>query len=246
MSTPAQIEANRANAQLSTGPRTEDGKRASAANATREGLTSARLIVRPGEEAHYEAMRANLTKELEPEGEFQTQCFEVIVHAAWNIQRCIVLEGELQLQAFEKGSLDAMLDDEIAVKLDRLYRYKKMHENSQRKAVAQLGRLQSEAIYRGYQHPAMMDSKILLDSAKVDANVAAAQKEKMVLPPQPATAQPNDEDSLQNEATIPAGIATLIDPPGTDPRVAMVRRQLQEMFRQQQATAAATQTAKAA
>ena len=241
MSTPAQIEANRANSQRSTGPRTEDGKRASAANATREGLTSARHIVRPGEEAHYEAMRANLTKELEPEGEFQTQCFEVIVHAAWNIQRCIVLEGELQLQAFEKGSLDAMLDDEIAVKLDRLYRYKKMHENSQRKAVAQLGRLQSEVIYRGYQHPAMMDSKILLDSAKVDANVAAAQKEKMVLPP-----QPENQDDLQNEATIPAGIAALIDPPDTDPRVAMVRRQLQEMFRQQQATAAATQTAKAA
>ena len=241
MSTPAQIEANRANAQRSTGPRTEDGKRASAANATREGLTSARLIVRPGEEAHYEAMRANLTKELEPEGEFQTQCFEVIVHAAWNIQRCIVLEGELQLQAFEKGSLDAMLDDEISVKLDRLYRYKKMHENSQRKAVAQLGRLQSEVIYRGYQHPAMMDSKILLDSAKVDANVAAAQKEKMVLPP-----QPENQDDLQNEATIPAGIAALIDPPDTDPRVAMVRRQLQEMFRQQQATAAATKTEKAA
>jgi hypothetical protein len=40
MASTAQLEANRANAQLSTGPRTEAGKARSACNATTHGLTS--------------------------------------------------------------------------------------------------------------------------------------------------------------------------------------------------------------
>ena len=41
MSSQAQIAANRANAQLSTGPRTEEGKAASSRNAYRHGLFAA-------------------------------------------------------------------------------------------------------------------------------------------------------------------------------------------------------------
>lgn len=114
MPTAAQVQANRANAHRSTGPRTHQGKQTSASNATRDGLTSTRLIVRPGEEQAYNSLREKLASELDPNGEFQTQYFEVILHAAWNIQRCIALEGDLQLQAFENGSPDAMLDDQIA------------------------------------------------------------------------------------------------------------------------------------
>jgi hypothetical protein len=49
MATPAQIIANQANAQRSTGPRTVEGKQASSANATSHGLTS-RSTVLPGED----------------------------------------------------------------------------------------------------------------------------------------------------------------------------------------------------
>ena len=41
-----------------------------------------------------------------------------------------------------------MLDDEISRKLDRVYRYKRMHESTQRKTIAELRKLQNEAFYR--------------------------------------------------------------------------------------------------
>jgi hypothetical protein len=44
-----QIEANRRNAQQSTGPRSEAGKRTSSLNALRHGLTS-RMVVLPTED----------------------------------------------------------------------------------------------------------------------------------------------------------------------------------------------------
>jgi hypothetical protein len=58
--TAAQLEANRLNAQFSTGPRTEEGKRASSQNAASHGL-SGKQIVMPGESAEaYEVLRSGL------------------------------------------------------------------------------------------------------------------------------------------------------------------------------------------
>jgi len=48
MATPSQIDANRRNALLSTGPRTAEGKSASSANALKHGLSAA-FRVFPGE-----------------------------------------------------------------------------------------------------------------------------------------------------------------------------------------------------
>jgi hypothetical protein len=59
MSSPAQILANRANAQESTGPRSAEGKAASRFNALKHGL-DARSIVLPGEDPEEYAALARI------------------------------------------------------------------------------------------------------------------------------------------------------------------------------------------
>ena len=67
--TPKQIAANRANAQKSTGPRTEEGKEIARRNALKHGLTG-RGVVIPGEDEHEVANRiALLEDQLAPDGD---------------------------------------------------------------------------------------------------------------------------------------------------------------------------------
>jgi uncharacterized protein YihD (DUF1040 family) len=174
-----QIEANRANAQLSTGPRTEEGKLASSVNAITTGLTATRIFVAPEDEAAFHAMKSNLTAELVPYGELQLSLFATIVHATWNAQRCITIETSLQKEARARGFEDAMLDDEIARKLDRVYRYKRMHESTQRKSIAELRKLQNEDFYRNHATAAALVEEapsVLVDTRAAKAAVKNRQK----------------------------------------------------------------------
>ena len=66
MATPAQIAANRANAQKSTGPTSAEGKSISRFNALKHGLDAQSLII-PGEDpAAYDALAADYRDEFAP------------------------------------------------------------------------------------------------------------------------------------------------------------------------------------
>ena len=65
---PLQLAANRRNAQLSTGPTTETGKKKASLNALRHGLT-AQIVVLPGEDlAQYIKFASDFVQDLRPEG----------------------------------------------------------------------------------------------------------------------------------------------------------------------------------
>ena len=166
MATMPQLIANRANAQLSTGPRSEAGKRASAANSLTTGLTAAKLFVRPDEQAEFDAFHETLRNELQPGGAIQTLLFDRILHAAWNLRRCDALEYKIQNAAFSQKLDDATQDDDLGRVLDRTYRYKKMHESIFRRAMADLRQLQTEQIRRR-QNQQLMEESILIDTAKI-------------------------------------------------------------------------------
>ena len=87
-----QIEANRRNAQQSTGPRTEIGKKTSSLNALRHGLTS-RIVVLPTEDlAAYKTFSAEFLTDLAPVTFAERQFAQTIIDTQWRLNRVRTLE----------------------------------------------------------------------------------------------------------------------------------------------------------
>jgi hypothetical protein len=149
------------------------------------------IYVATQDQPAFDAIKANLEAELAPKGELQLSFFLTILHAVWNAQRCIALEATLQNEAIARGLADAMFDDELARKLDRLYRYKKTHETARRQAIAELRKLQTEAFFRSEPKPAESQQQqlpsILVDTTPKSAR--SARKPKPQRPPHPLDAE---------------------------------------------------------
>src|ERR1051326_1154333 len=79
MASPARQIANISNAQLSTGPRTEEGKNRSSQNARKHGLTAAQLVIAAEDREEFEALHAQLTTEIKPHGALQQLLFNELV-----------------------------------------------------------------------------------------------------------------------------------------------------------------------
>src|SRR5687768_10578298 len=102
MSTAAQIAANRANAQCSTGPR-DPGR--TKFNGTQHGLTSKQTVL-PGEDpAEYAAFATGMTADLAPVSALERVLAERIVAAAWRLRRFTRIET-----AFFNNRVEAFLE----------------------------------------------------------------------------------------------------------------------------------------
>jgi len=83
MATPRQIDANRRNAQKSTGPRTEEGKERARLNGVTHGMT-ATFDILPGEDAEaYQERLDAFIADLKPRNAFERELVERIVRASW-------------------------------------------------------------------------------------------------------------------------------------------------------------------
>jgi hypothetical protein len=103
-----QIEANRRNAQQSTGPRSDAGKQKSSLNALRHGLT-ARVVVLPTEDlAAYQRFSAEYLADLAPETFAERQSAQTIIDTQWRLNRIRGLEdGMLALGHYgPEGDID--------------------------------------------------------------------------------------------------------------------------------------------
>ena len=81
------IEANRANALKSTGPRTRRGKRSSARNALAHGLTS-RAALLPGDDPwEYRRFAAAILDELDPRGPLEEELAGEVANLSWKLRR---------------------------------------------------------------------------------------------------------------------------------------------------------------
>ena len=137
-----QIEANRRNAQLSTGPRTADGKAASSTNASKSGLFAAHLNVRQNEATEYEAMRDDFLNNFRPMGAFEESLALQIINANWRLRRCTAAElaiAVLQNEANPDGIHD--FDNPAQKAIDRA---RASAENTIRRVSKDLKELQAE------------------------------------------------------------------------------------------------------
>jgi hypothetical protein len=223
MSTAAQIEANRANAQLSTGPKTEAGKAASSSNALSTGLTSTKLYVRPEDQGHFNELKAGLMTSFQPSGTYENHLFDLILHAAWNVTRCITLQAELQNEANLNAGIDNLLDllddKERTRKFDCLLRYQKMHEANQRRAVNELRRVQTEA------HRRIETLECLTGGVSELVNTAAVSKEtssKRNIKPAGLKQLKERFGDLSPRAEIERQIASFLNEPKSLPEIAAI------------------------
>ena len=92
MATPSQIEANRQNAQRSTGPKTPEGKAVVAQNAVTHGLRTSRTLIASEDPNEFERFRTGLLEELAPVGPMEAILAGRIVTLTWQLSRAAALQ----------------------------------------------------------------------------------------------------------------------------------------------------------
>src|SRR5262245_7586629 len=109
-----QLDANRANAKRSTGPRT--GKARSRANSWKHGLTGKRLVIEGEGASNFDELRASLLDDHDPQSVFECELVERLARILWPLRR---------VPFFEAAIIDArqaQLDDEARRQDPRTYR----------------------------------------------------------------------------------------------------------------------------
>jgi hypothetical protein len=138
MSTSAQVAANRANSQLSTGPKTEAGKAAAARNNTRHGLASANAFqVLPTEsQFEFDELLAGFRAEHRPVTTTEEALVQAIAEHYWLRTRAISLEAS----CFDSVTGQVADPQRLALYL----RYQTTHQRAFHKSLNDLLKLRAE------------------------------------------------------------------------------------------------------
>ncbi len=140
----SRLAANRANAQLSTGPTSQEGKAVSSMNAVKTGLTG-RTVLLPSDDA--EAYRQHLAayeSEFQPVGLRERELVQSLADIQWRLQRIPGLEMAIYARGREEFA-DKFDEQDLAVRsaridLETFIQYQKPLRNLQ----IQEGRLQRQ------------------------------------------------------------------------------------------------------
>jgi hypothetical protein len=138
MSTPAQVAANQANSQLSTGPKSPAGKAAAARNHFRHGLsTSSEFWVLPSESQHdFLKLLAEFQQEHQPTTPTEEALVQALAEHHWLRHRAMRLEHS----CFDYHTGELIDDRKLALYL----RYQTTHERAFHKALNDLLKLRAE------------------------------------------------------------------------------------------------------
>ncbi len=150
-----QIDADRRNAQLSTGPRTPEGRAAVGFNALRHGLTAQTTVLPNENPEEFQELLDAFLSEYQPAGPTETLLVEQMAMASWRLRRMRSLETGLfslrmsQLSRDENASgLDPRsrafaYDASGSRSIETLSRYETRIERSFYRALHELERLRA-------------------------------------------------------------------------------------------------------
>jgi hypothetical protein len=147
MASPAQIAANRANALLSHGPATPEGKAAVRLNALKYGIHAESLIITGENPEEFQALVAELKETWRPYGAVEQQFLDQLATDSWRLNRLRNAEARL----WDTG-LDA-LEQKFPI-LDRVSRMIDRLQRSIRQITRDLDRLQALRAKEEAKHPA--------------------------------------------------------------------------------------------
>ncbi len=119
------LAANRANAQLSTGPTSAEGKAKVSLNAVKTGLTGQTVLLPSDDVAAYEALVAAFTEQYQPATAQERQLVQNLADTRWRLNRIPTLEFALfarghhefaeKFATVEPSLASAMIDAETIV-----------------------------------------------------------------------------------------------------------------------------------
>src|SRR5579863_2855523 len=153
MSTEAEIKANQANAQHSTGPRTEAGKAISSRNATTHGLTAATVLL-PGEDpVVYQCFTDGMLDTFKPVNTAELALVLELINVQWRLRRGSRFEAKI----LSAESIDTKALNNLGIHTARLKRqysaslkeFQQMHRDNWERRIAQLQK--AETIHRADQ-----------------------------------------------------------------------------------------------
>jgi len=147
---PQQLEANRENAQRSTGPRTAQGKRNSSKNALKHGLLSKELVIRSGEgresAKEFQHLLSQLREDLQPSGRAEESFVEIIAACDWRFRRALraeageIVNGFADEETYRFHQVDRNLPGQEAT--EKILRYQTAILRQKSRAMADLEKLQ--------------------------------------------------------------------------------------------------------
>jgi hypothetical protein len=127
MASTRQIEANRANAKMSTGPKSKDGKARSRMNSRKHGLTAKMLIIVDECADDFDELRTDLMEDFAPQSAMECELVERLAGIAWRLRRVPFFEAAIldarqaQLQhnaRSQTGSFSRLQDLEVEEDVD--------------------------------------------------------------------------------------------------------------------------------
>jgi len=181
-SSAAQIAANRANAQQSTGPRTDAGKARSSGNARKHGFTGARFYCPDSLQPLLEEIEASYRDTIQPQGLLEEDAFLQLRNARFNMERAQILMDDLGSQS--AGDLDPLADPDLCKQYLLYQRYFNQAQSAFHRYLRLLRQFQTE---RALRAQASIDPDCpALASAAALRHAPPSQPQSESQPPPPA------------------------------------------------------------